>query len=130
MLSEIYKGCMLIGNRFNQKYYGMEETYDWHGSEECATVAKLTYELMSTLNISMEKAFDTVMEIAIANGFRKVEDHMWDDYCKGFLAGEFLGAPTQENLFKATIAEHLWDEDSDADQQRFGYYQEVLNAII
>ena len=122
---EVYEACMLIGNRFNQKYLN-EETHDWHGSEECATVARLTYELMSTINISMEQALDIVMENIIENGFRNIEDHAWDFYVRGFLAGQILGIPTQENIKKAEKADTLWDND---DGCKYGYYQEVLEEV-
>lgn len=125
MKDDIYKGCMLIGHRFNQKY-STEETDDWSGSEECSTVARLTYTLTNTLNVSMEKALDIVMEIAMNQGFRNVEEHMWDDYCRGFLAGEIIGMPTEENLQKVNEAEELWLDDR---YGKYGYYQEVLEEV-
>lgn len=125
MLNDVYKGCMLIGNRFNQRY-ATEETDDWSASEECATVAKVTYEIMKVLNISMEAALDYVMGKVIDDGFRKVEDHMWDNYCRGFLAGEILGMPTEKNLELAEKAEERWIADK---ADKYGYYQEVLEEV-
>lgn len=129
MLNDIYKSCMLIGNRFNQRY-ATEETDDWSASEECATVAKVTYEIMKVLNISMETALDFVMGKVIDDGFRKVEDHMWDDYCRGFLAGQILGMPTEKNLGLAEKAEEKWEADDGKDgRHKYGYYQEVLEEV-
>jgi len=129
MLSDIYKCCMLIGNRFNQRY-ATDETDDWSASEECSTVAKITYEIMNTLNISMEAALDWVMGKVIDDGFRKVEDHMWNDYCRGFLAGEILGMPTEKNLELVKKAEVKWKADDGKDgRQKYGYYQEVLEEV-
>ena len=125
MLSDIYKGCMLIGNRFNQRY-NTEKTYDWNGSEECSTVAKITYEIMSALNVSMEVALDWVMYQVFDYGFRNIGDHMWDDYCRGFLAGQILGMPTEMNLELAKKAEVKWEAD---DGSKYGYYQEVLEEV-
>lgn len=125
MLNDVYKGCMLIGNRFNQRY-ATEETDEWNATEECATVAKVTYEIMKVLNISTEAALDYVMGKVIDDGFRKVEDHMWDDYCRGFLAGEILGMPTEKNLGLAVEAEITWASDCFV---RYGYYQEVLEEV-
>ena len=122
---EVYEACMLIGNRFNQKYLN-EYTQDWSGSEECATVARLTYELMTIINISMERALDVVMENIMANGFREVEDHAWDWYCRGFLAGQILGIPTQDNIKKTYRADELWNDD---DCCKYEYYQEVLEEV-
>lgn len=121
MLNDVYKGCMLIGNRFN-KTYSMD---DWSASEECATVAKLVYELINTLNISMRYALSWVMYCIKEDGFHNIEDHMWDDYCRGFLAGEILGMPTEKNLELAEKAEIRWIKDNN----KYGYYQEVLNEV-
>lgn len=129
MLSDIYKGCMLIGNRFNW-WYATEDTDDWGASEECTTVAKLTYEIMDVLNISMETALDWVMGQIYDNGFRVIEDHMWDDYCRGFLAGEILGMPTEKNLGLAEKAEEKWVADDGKDgRHKYGYYQEALEEV-
>lgn len=126
MLNDVYKGCMLIGNRFNQTY-SMDK---WNASEECATVAKLVYELMNTLNISMEFALSWVMDFIREDGFHNIEDHMWDDYCRGFLAGEILGMPTEKNLELAEKAEAKWEADDGKDgRQKYGYYQEVLEEV-
>ena len=61
---------------------------------------------------------------AMAKGNILKENHMWDCYCKGFLAGEILGEPTEENIMKVSKAEKLWN-----DTDEYGYYQEVLNAV-
>ena len=123
---DIYKACMLIGNRFKQKY-SCEETEEWSASEECATVAKLTYEMMTVLNISMEKALDIVMENVLENGFRKVENHYWTVYTRGFLAGEIIGMPTEKNWKMVKYAEDSWNWDT---ARHYGYYQEALEEAI
>ncbi len=125
MEKEIFKACMLIGNRFAKKYNN-DVTDEWSASTECATVTQLTYELMSTINISMERALDIIMENIIENGFRHVEDHGWDLYVRGFLAGETLGMPTENNMEKAYMADKLWNND---DKGEYGYYQEVLELV-
>lgn len=125
MLNDVYKGCMLIGNRFNQRYV-LEDEDEWSASEECATVAKVTYEIMKVLNISMEAALDWVMCQIFDHGFKAIEDHMWDNYCRGFLAGEILGMPTEKNLELAEKAEERWITDK---ADRYGYYQDVLNEV-
>ena len=122
---EIYKACMLIGNRFIKKYDN-DVTDEWSASEECATITRLTYEMMSTINISMERALDIIMENIIENGFRHVEDHGWDLYVRGFIAGEVLGMPTENNMEKAYMADKLWNND---DEGEYGYYQEVLEKV-
>ena len=125
MLNDVYKGCMLIGNYFN-KICGEEES-DWNGSEECAEYARLVYNMMNSINIGMERASHIVLDLVRENGFRTIHDHMWDEYCRGFLAGEILGMPTEENLKKAEKAEKLWDEPGAI--VTYGYYQEVLEEV-
>ena len=125
MINDVYKDCMLIGNRFRQRNV-TEETDEWNASEECSMVAKITYEIMNALNISMEAALDWVMCQVFDYGFHNIEDHMWDDYCRGFLAGEILGMPTEKNLELAEKAEIRWIADN---VDKYGYYQEVLNEV-
>lgn len=126
-LSEVYKTCMSIGDYFHRQYE-VEKTKDWRGTEECATLAELTYRLMQQVNISVEEALDTFMQPIIACGyqFKDLQDRGYDDYARGFLAGQILGIPTEENLAKAEEAEKMWSND---DGSRYGYYQEVLNQI-
>lgn len=129
VLNDVYKGCMLIGNRFKQKYmhgYTSEEIEDWSASVECSEIARLTYELMNTLNIGMEKALDVVTCLALDHGFRNTTDHAWDLYCRGFLAGEIIGMPTEENIKKAEKAELIWCGDFNG---TYGYYQDVLEEM-
>lgn len=123
---EVYELCMLIGNIFNQKYRNNDKVYDWHGSEECATVAELTCDLITVLNTTVEQAFDLVMESVLTNGFKKVDDHAWDFYTRGFLAGQILGDPTEDNMKKAEKADEIWDNDYEG---KYGYYQEVLEEV-
>lgn len=46
---------------------------------------------------------------------------MWDEYCKGFLAGQILGLPTEKNMMLVDRAEELWK-----DVDKYGYYQDAL----
>lgn len=126
MISEIYKKCMLVGNRWEQKYGNNEDFDEWCGTEECATLAELVYHICETLNVGMEKVLADVMNIIIQNGFYNVIDHGYDDYARGFLAGQILGLPTSDNIDKAEKAEWLWNHD---DGDTYGYYQEVLNEV-
>ena len=64
-----------------------------------------------------------VMNKLLENDFDTIEDHMWDDYCRGFLAGEIIGMPTDENLKMVRKAEKLWKDDC------YGYYQDVLDEV-
>ena len=127
MLTERYKNSMRIGNRFRCRYE-VEKTSEWNGTEECATLTELTCRLMETHNISADTALDMVMDKVIENNYRlgRVTDHGWDDYTRGFLAGQILGWPTEENIKKAEAAETLWDND---DGGEYGYYQEVLDEV-
>ena len=122
-----FKACMIIGNRFDEAW-STEETDNWSASEECATVAKLAYKLHKTFYISPEEALDIVMDVATKTqfDFRKKEDHMWDDYAKGFIAGQRIGLPTKENLELVKEADALWDNDIEGE---YGYYQEVCEEV-
>jgi hypothetical protein len=129
MLSEIYKKCMRIGYWLNLKWGDDEDVSNWSASTEWATVVKAIYYLSITFDYSVELIMDNVMDMALDSEtiFRgNPEDHGWDDYCRGFLAGQIFGMPTTENIKLAEKAEELWNAD---DGTRYGYYQEVLEEI-
>ncbi len=125
ILSNVYLGCMIIGNFFeknlkNDEYFEDEE---WFGTEHCATFAKAVYTFANTVNIGMETACRKVFDTIKTCGFNEVIDHGYDDYARGFLAGQVLGIPTEDARKKAEKAEEMWFRLS------YGYYQEVLNDL-
>ena len=124
-MNKTFINSMTIGAMFQNKYFNDKRTEDWCGSEECSTMTKRTIEYAKENNISLECALDVIMNELFENDFDAIENHMWDDYCRGFLAGEILGIPTEENIKKVQKAEKLWEEYS-----RYGYYQEVLNEVL
>lgn len=123
-INELFRTCMCIGYELDKHY--KERIKDWSASEECATVTKLTYDLMTAVNISVVRALDFVMKSIISFGFNEIEDHVWDYYTRGFLAGQILGEPTEENFKKANKADALWNCDGEG---KYGYYQEALKEI-
>ena len=127
-MTNIYKHSMDIGHYFNTEFYNDNRTEDWCGSEECATFAKIILDYVEKNNCDVSVALYKLTEETIDginNESIKTEDHARDDYCKGFLAGEILGLPTEDNLNKVRMAEELW-KDSD----KYGYYQEVLEEVV
>ena len=122
-MNKIFKQSMEVGALFIKEYYN-EDTHEWKCSEECSMVTAMTIEYAETYEVPLEKALDLIMEHVLTNGFDVIKDHMWDDYCRGFLAGEILGMPTDENLKKVTKAEKLWEYPS-----YYGYYHEVLGEV-
>ena len=122
-MKKIFINSMTIGAMFEEKYYNDERTEDWCGSEECSTMTKKTIDYAKENNVSLECALDIVMNKLLENDFDTIEDHMWDDYCRGFLAGEIIGMPTDENLKMVRKAEKLWKDDC------YGYYQDVLDEV-
>lgn len=123
-MNKTFINSMIIGAMFFDKYYNDKRLNNWSGSEECSTMTKKTIEYAQENNVSLECAFDIIMNDLIENDFDTIEDHMWDDYCKGFLAGEIIGMPTEDNLKKVRRVEKLWQDDC------YGYYQEVLNEVL
>lgn len=124
-LSTTFTKAMEIGAKFNELYGEDERTSDWSGSEECSEMTKKVIELMEANNeLTIEQVVKEIVETMLENSTDR-EDHMWDDYCKGFLAGQILGLPTEENISKVNQAEELWDNNHD-----YGYYQEVLNEVL
>lgn len=123
-MNAIFIQSMEIGAIFYKQYFDDERVDDWCGSEECATMTKMTIEYAKENNISLECALYIVMENLLENDFDTIEEHAWDDYCKGFLAGEVFGMPTKNNLDKVKKAEKLWKNSE------YGYYQEVLQEVL
>ena len=125
-MNKVYKQSMEVGYYFKEEVFNDNRTEDWCGSEECATFAKIIIDYTKENGCDINVAFHEIMEETI-NGINNetitIEEHGWDDYCKGFLAGEILGVPTKENLSKARKAEKLWED------VEYGYYQEVLEEV-
>lgn len=123
---ELYKKAMEIGYLFNKKYMNDERTYEWSCSVECSMFCEYIIGVSREINNSIKEAFDMASEsyiIGIKNNIFITKDHDWDEYCKGFLAGEILGMPTEENMELVRKAEKLWHDTS------YGYYQEVLEEV-
>lgn len=125
----LFRDSMKIGCLFNEKYENSELTDDWNASEECCEFVEniMDYAELCDKNIADVFESDAYRFILDINERRKKHSfpsHMWDEICKGFLAGQILGMPTELNLRKVEEAEKLW-EDTDA----YGYYQEVLNEV-
>lgn len=123
-MNNIFKQSMEVGAIFYKKYYD-ERTWEWSASDKCPTMTKMTIKYAKENNVSLEFALDIVMKELFENDFDTTEDHLWDDYCKGFLAGEILGMPTIDNIKMVMVAEELWK-----DNDTYGYYQEVLNEVL
>lgn len=128
MNMKLFKQAMEVGALFWEKYQNDERVYEWNGSEECSLFCKSIIDKAIMLNCNIEESFNLKAE-ELVNEINHIETtlacHMWDEICKGFLAGEILGKPIKENLQKVKEAEKLW-EDIDT----YGYYQEVLNEVI
>ena len=126
-MNSTFKKAMEVGNLFWNRYEKDYRTHEWKGSEECCMFCETIIERAKKDKCSIEVTFNEFAEELI-DEINKIETelpcHMWDDLCKGFLAGEILGNPTEENLNKVKKANRLWK-----DVDKYGYYQEVLNEV-
>lgn len=134
ILSPEYISSVLTGVSFEQNYADKEICKDWHGSEECATLAKHMFENKD--QIDNEEKYDDFMHYAvdgIANGDIKIEDDINGAFHRGFIAGEvFSGAyENDNNQFWANIvyAEEEWQKDSELDNPKYGYFMDLCNDI-
>lgn len=125
MDKKLFKKSMEIGALFDSKYKNDERT-DWIASEECAEFCRYIIEEAVATNQPVKDIFcqsgEHFIEIINNNG-SGIKSHGWDEYCKGFLAGEILGMPTKENMKLVTEAEKLWEDP------KYRYYQEVLEEV-
>lgn len=121
MISETYKRSMDIGNQFSE--YETEATKVWLGSEECATLADLVIYMSDTCGVKLTEAIPIAIDL-ILGGYVRIKEHMWDDYCRGFLVGQVFGELNDKNLQRVMKVEKLWNND---DGSKYGYYQEALN---
>lgn len=122
---ELYKKSMEIGVLFDSKYKNDERT-DWNASEGCAEFCRYIIEEAAATEYPIRDVFLRSAEyyIGVINSCgADIKDHDWDEYCKGFLAGEILGMPTEENMELVNKAEKLWEDTS------YEYYQEVLEEV-
>ena len=123
---KLFKKAMEVGYYFKEDLYDDDRTEDWCGSEECATFTKIVVDYAEENGWDIDIAFCKIMDETvdkINNETIPTEEYMWDELCKGFLAGEILGMPTKENLNKVKKAEKLWEDP------KYGYYQEVLEKV-
>ena len=126
-MNKIFRQSMEVGYYFKNEVND-DRTDDWYGSEECATFTKIILDYAKENGCDISFAFYEIMDETIEKIHNEdicVEEHMGDDYYKGFVAGEILGFPTKENLRKVGKAEKLWK-----DANSYGYYQEVLYDIL
>ena len=122
-LSDIYTTSMDIGAYFKDHYFDDYSTEEWTCSGECAVYAERVYNMAK--DVGIKEASKSVYKDVRDNGFAKIVDHGWDDFVRGFLAGEILGRPTPTNIEKAKEAERLWRDDDG----EYGYYHEVLEEV-
>ena len=133
-MSDEFLVSMIVGNFFSKnlvnrkddKYIYDIDSEEWNGSEECATFAEAVYHLATTIDVGVEHISRTVYDMIMECGFSKVTDHGWDDFTRGFLAGQRFGIPTNKTLAKVAKAETLWFGDMSGN---YGYYQEVLDEV-
>ena len=125
---DLYKKAMEVGYLFNKKYQNDYRTEDWTASEGCSYFCKKLIQKAEKYGYSMEETFEKYAEKVIKKAAKKeghFKNHMWDEYCKGFLAGQILGLPTEENMKLLDKAEKLWE-----DTEKYGYYQEALDDAV
>ena len=118
-LSKVYLNASDVGSFINEYnricciFNTCDSTDDWSASEECATLAEAVInkhkEPMKVLN-------------KIRKGKYPICDHGWDDYTRGFIAGQCC--LTIEEMQKA---EQIWEDDRHG---AYGYYQEVCDEIL
>lgn len=126
-LSDAYLASMEIGHHFD--FWFSEELLlkgkEWKGTEECATFARLVLEMASVINMSLEGATNICYHLVTTFGFNEIVDKGYDDYARGFIAGEILGFPSIRTTEIAKKAEEIWAKDN----SKYGYYQDLINEL-
>lgn len=121
---ELYKKSMEVGYLFNKKLSNDYRTDDWNASEEasyfCVKIIKKSKKYGYNVEETFEKYAEKIIK-KIESKKGKLRSHMWDEYRKGFLAGQILGLPTEKNMILVDRTEELWK-----DVDKYGYYQEAL----
>ena len=123
---ELYKKAMEIGYLSWNKYKNDERVWEWNAMVECSEFCERIIKSSNDTGKSINDVFFNTSEQnieAINNETTEIVDHGWDEYCKGFLAGEILGMPTENNMKLVDKAEKLWEDTT------YGYYQEVLEEV-
>lgn len=126
-MNKTFKQSMEVGYYFNKFLSNDVTTQDWSASEECSTFTKCVIDYAEENKLKIYDVFHYILHEMIYKIEKEIiptEEHAWDNYCKGFLAGEILGMPTKENLLKVRKAEMLW-----RDVDTYGYYHEVLEEV-
>lgn len=129
MNGSVFTKAMEVGYYFNMEINNRNDDRieNWTGTEECATFARAVLDFIEEEGGDVSFAFYEIVDetiTGICDGTFIVKDHGYDDYCRGFLAGEILGYPYPETLELVAEAEKRWKSIS-----RNGCYQDVLNGV-
>lgn len=123
-LSVNYMKAMAIGAKLSKTDLNTNPmTVDWNACEECRCLARIASSAIDYKN--EEKSFMEMVN-CIIDTINYLIDGMsnYDEWARGFIAGEIFGEYTNESLEKAKKAEEIWLND-----ETKGYYQEVCNEI-
>lgn len=127
-INKIRENSIAVGIYFRE-YLIDERTENWSASEECSTFTKSILDYVDEYDFGIGFVLRTFSNIIVNNINNKtipVIDHAWDDYCKGFIAGEILGSLTEQSIKQILEADELWENDFGD----YGYYQDALMAVI
>lgn len=119
---------------------------DWCGTEECGDLAYAVYQCICErplahcditgqlsqpgATVIKKVAIKTLQDILSGADLPCRPNHgEYDEFARGFLAGQIFGKPAYKTAYVVEKAERIWTEDSKKQNPEYGYYQEVLNEV-
>lgn len=121
-MNNIYEKAMIVSYKLNKNEALKSLTKNWCGTQECRVFTQIIINAIDFKN--EEKSIDDLM-FAIIEGINNIEIGDYDEYAKGFIAGEMLGMPNEKNKKLYEKIEKEWAENMD-----IGYYPEAIKKVL
>lgn len=121
-MNDIYKKSMYIACKVNKNKKLKNLTKNWCGTEECRAFTRI---MISAIDYKNEEISINDLILNAINAINDINEGEYDEYAKGFIAGEMLGIPTEkiEEIYKEIEKE--WKENMD-----IGYYPEAIQNVL
>ena len=121
-MSYEYQKAMAVGAKTKKINELKEEISEWNEIGQCRLFTEI---IVNAIDYKNNETTIEEMMVKIAKAINK--DEGYDEYSRGFIAGEMIGEPNEDNLDIASTCEEIWENDKNG---KYGYYQEVIDRVM
>ena len=119
-----YLKAMAVGAKLKNNKMLYDMTDKWYGSEQCRIFTQI---MVNAIDFKNNACTVEDLMYAIIDGINNIEISQYNDYARGYIAGERIGVPTNKNKKIVYEIENIWSKDNG---EKWGYYQELVNEVI